>query len=106
MSPMSRTAWLRSAAAGAAAVACAVVVSAALPAPPAQADPGICIDLVMEHGYEATDAVLKACKIAKTGDRDDRRKCRRMLVDEGVDSDVAKEACRIASKPDRDRVPA
>ncbi|MFE2756803.1 hypothetical protein ACFXGA_32885 [Actinosynnema sp. NPDC059335] len=106
MSPTSRTAWLRGAAAGAAAVACAVVVAATPIAPPAHADPGICIDLVMEHGYEATDTVLKACKIAKTGKHDDRRKCRRMLVDEGVDSDVAKEACRIASEPDRRRVPA
>ncbi|HUQ61444.1 hypothetical protein [Lentzea sp.] len=67
---------------------------------PAQADPGICIDHVMENGYEATANVLKACKIAKTGEEDDARTCRRMLRYEGVRRAVASHACRIASYPE------
>ncbi|ANZ35921.1 hypothetical protein BBK82_07335 [Lentzea guizhouensis] len=69
--------------------------------PPAQADPGICIDHVMENGYQATGNVLKACKIAKTGNADDVKKCRRMLYDEGVRRVVALHACRIASYPEQ-----
>ncbi|ANZ39714.1 hypothetical protein BBK82_30375 [Lentzea guizhouensis] len=69
--------------------------------PPAQADPGICIDHVMENGYEATGNVLKACKIAKTGKETDARTCRRMLRDEGVRPAVASHACRIASYPEK-----
>ncbi|MGZ3145229.1 hypothetical protein ACVDFE_25165 [Lentzea chajnantorensis] len=68
--------------------------------PPAQADPGICIDHVMENGHEATSNVLKACKIAKTGKREDVRTCLRMLRAEGVEREVASHACRIASEPD------
>ncbi|SER90828.1 hypothetical protein SAMN05216188_11789 [Lentzea xinjiangensis] len=68
--------------------------------PPAQADPGICIDHVMENGYKANANVLKACKIAKTGEEDDARTCRRMLHDEGVRRSVASHACRIASYPE------
>jgi pimeloyl-CoA synthetase len=67
----------------------------------AQADPGICIDHVMENGYEATANVLKACKIAKTGKEDDARTCRRMLRNEGVRREVASHACRIASYPEQ-----
>ncbi|KOV82424.1 hypothetical protein [Nocardia sp. NRRL S-836] len=71
-----------------------------LTAPAAQADPGICIDHVMENGYKATDNVLKACKIAKTGKEEDARTCRRMLHFEGVRRAVASHACEIASYPD------
>ncbi|MCG8927349.1 hypothetical protein [Lentzea sp. CC55] len=67
---------------------------------PAQADPGICIDHVMENGYKATANVLKACKVAKTGKTDDIRTCRRMLHAEGVRNAVASHACRIASHPE------
>lgn len=91
----------------AAVVACTMVAASAmssLVAAPAHADPGICIDHVMENGYEATDAVLKACKIAKTGTPEDVRECRRILTGEGVPRDVAKEACRIASYPEEDSV--
>ncbi|SDF47237.1 hypothetical protein SAMN05216553_101793 [Lentzea fradiae] len=69
--------------------------------PLAQADPGICIDHVMENGYKATETVLKACKIAKTGDKADVSTCQRMLRREGVRREVASHACRIASQPDR-----
>jgi hypothetical protein len=69
--------------------------------PPAQADPGICIDHVMENGYQATGNVLKACKIAKTGKSEDVKLCRRMLKYEGVRNSVAAHACRIASYPEK-----
>lgn len=104
MSITSRTAWLGGGVARAAVVACTVVMTSALSslvAAPAHADPGICIDHVMEHGFEATDAVLKACKIAKTGESADRRECRRILDDEGVTRSVARRACRMASEPER-----
>ena len=68
--------------------------------PPAQADPGICIDHVMENGYEATANVLKACKTAKTGAEADVKTCRQMLRHEGVRRAVASHACRIASYPE------
>ncbi|MGM1059881.1 hypothetical protein [Saccharothrix sp. Mg75] len=84
----------------AAALTAAALVTAVLFAEPARADPGICIDHVMEHGHEATDAVLRACKIAKTGLPDDVRKCRGILHREGVEGDVARHACRIASYPE------
>lgn len=104
MSLMFPKTWSRSAVSRAVVVACTVVATSAvssLTAAPAHADPGICIDHVMENGYEATDAVLKACKIAKTGDRDDVRECRRILAGEGVSRDVAKRACRMASQPEQ-----
>ncbi|ONI88822.1 hypothetical protein ALI22I_17780 [Saccharothrix sp. ALI-22-I] len=84
-------------------VACTAFAASALSslaAAPAHADPGICIDHVTENGHEATDAVLRACKIAKTGKRADVRECRRILDGEGVSADVAKHACRIASYPE------
>lgn len=84
-------------------LACAVlgaVAFSAVVAAPAHADPGICIDHVMEAGFPATDSVLKACKIAKTGRAADVRTCRRMLIEGGVGSAVAQRACRIASYPD------
>ncbi|WP_158848655.1 hypothetical protein [Saccharothrix deserti] len=93
----------RAAVARAAVVACTAFAASALSslaAAPAQADPGICIDHVMENGHEATDAVLKACKIGKTGKKADVQECRRMLAGEGVSADVAKHACRIASHPE------
>lgn len=107
MSPQSRSARSRGAMARAVVVACTMVAASAmssLVAAPAHADPGICIDHVMENGYEATDAVLRACKIAKTGESDDVRECRRILAGEGVSRDVAKRACKIASYPEEDYV--
>lgn len=105
MSLRSWKARVRKRAARGAGVAFTVVAASALSlfgAAPAHADPGICIDHVMENGYEATDAVLKACKIAKTGRLDDIWTCRRMLAGEGVDADVAKRACSIASRPEEE----
>jgi len=84
-------------------LACTVlgaVAFSAFTAAPAQADPGICIDHVMEAGYPATASVLKACKIAKTGRAADVRTCRLMLAEGGVTAAVAQKACRIASYPD------
>jgi hypothetical protein len=84
-------------------LACTALAAAAFSAfaaAPAHADPGICIDHVMEAGHPATESVLKACKIAKTGRVDDVRTCRRMLTDGGVSTAVAQKACRIASYPD------
>ncbi len=84
-------------------LACTAFAAAALSAfaaAPAHADPGICIDHVMEMGHPANATVLKACKIAKTGRASDVRTCRRMLLDDGVPSAVAQKACRIASYPD------
>ncbi|MEV8441647.1 hypothetical protein AB0425_30055 [Actinosynnema sp. NPDC051121] len=105
MSLRSRKARMRRRVARGAGLAFTVVVVSALSsfgAAPAHADPGVCIDHVMENGYEATDTVLKACKIAKTGQLDDIRTCRRMLAGEGVDRDVAKRACWIASRPEEE----
>jgi len=81
-------------------LACAVLGAVGFTAAPAQADPGICIDHVMEAGYPATASVLKACKIAKTGRAADVRTCRLMLAEGGVTAAVAQKACRIASYPD------
>ncbi|HEX6340308.1 hypothetical protein [Umezawaea sp.] len=78
----------------------ATAALSSLTATPAHADPGICIDHVMENGYPATAAVLKACKVAKTGTAADARACRDSLVAEGVAHAVARKACRIASYPD------
>ena len=78
----------------------AAATLSALGAVPAHADPGICIDKVMEMGYPANATVLKACKVAKTAKPRDVRTCRRMLIGDGVRSAVAREACRIASYPD------
>lgn len=87
-------------AAGVTAMALATAAAFSFAAPAAQADPGICIDHVMENGYEATATVLQACKIAKTGKKLDANRCVRMLLDEGVRLKVASHACRIASYPD------
>lgn len=85
----------------AAALALAVAAAPIAATGTAHADPGICIDHVMENGYEATEAVLRACKIAKTGRAVDVSRCRRILTGEGVTPDVARHACRIASQPER-----
>ncbi|MCS7476935.1 hypothetical protein ACFFQW_01540 [Umezawaea endophytica] len=85
------------------ALACSVLAAAAFSAfaaAPAHADPGICIDHVMESGFPATESVIKACKIAKTGRAEDVRTCRRMLAEGGVPAAVTQKACRIASYPD------
>lgn len=113
MSLISRTAKSRTAgaratglggpAARAAAVACMAFAASAfssLAAAPAHADPGICIDHVMENGYEATAEVLRACKIAKTGEAEDFAECLWILDDEDVANEVAVYACEIASYPD------
>jgi hypothetical protein len=83
-----------------AAAAVAAAAFSAFAAVPAHADPGICIDHVMEAGHPATESVLKACKIAKTGRAADVLTCRQMLADGGVSAAVARKACRIASYPD------
>lgn len=100
----SRRTVARTAVSRTAALACAALTAAALSsfaATPAHADPGICIDHVMAEGYRATDAVLKACKIAKTGRQKDVQECRRILRNEGVRVEVANRACRIASYPEQ-----
>ncbi|MDU0287854.1 hypothetical protein [Saccharothrix longispora] len=78
----------------------AVLAAPLVAAAPASADPGICIDHVMEQGVEATDAVLYACKIAKSGLPGDVRRCRSILQAEGVPPGEARHACRIASYPE------
>lgn len=63
----------------------------------AQADPAECVEYVLGQDYEATPAVLRACRIAATGEPEDERQCVRIMTDEDIDAATARAACRIAS---------
>ncbi len=64
----------------------------------AQADAAAadCVDHRLSEDYEATHAVLRACRIASTAEPQDVRRCLLIMTDEGIDAATAHESCRIA----------